>query len=134
MPLPTVDIIYTVVGTISMLLYIFVLSSIVYFRRRKELDFCSSFFTIFISLGIADIFARIINQLFTLMPNDSDLQQFYLTVINSDNLLWAKIAMFGAFFSAVAQYIGHLLISINRFMVLTFPFYHNQVRQLFFNL
>jgi multisubunit Na+/H+ antiporter MnhB subunit len=127
MPLPTAEIVYTVVGAISMIVYIFVLSSIIHFRRRNEVDFCSSFFAIFISLGVADILSRIMSQLFILLPYDSDLQQFYLSAGNADNNLLARFANFATTFPGCVQYIGHLLISINRFTVLSFPFAQKKV-------
>jgi hypothetical protein len=127
MPLPTAEIVYTVIGAISMAIYIFVLLSIIHFRRRNESDFCSSFFTIFISLGVADILSRIMSQLFTILPYDSNIQQFYLSAGNADNDLLAKFAIFVTFFPGYAQYFGHLLISINRFTALSFPFTQEKV-------
>jgi multisubunit Na+/H+ antiporter MnhB subunit len=127
MPLPTAEIVYTVVGAISMILYIFVLSSIIHFRRRNEEHFCSAFFAIFISLGVADILSRISSQLFTILPYDSDLQQFYLSAGNADNDLLAKFANFANTFTGSVQYMGHLLISINRFTAFTFAFAQKKV-------
>jgi multisubunit Na+/H+ antiporter MnhB subunit len=127
MPLPIAEIVYTVVGAISMILYIFVLASIIHFRRRNEADFCSAFFAIFISLGVADILSRISSQLFTILPYDSNLQQFYLSAGNADNDLLAKFANFATTYTGCAQYFGHLLISINRFTALSFPFAQKQV-------
>jgi hypothetical protein len=127
MSLSAADIAYTVVGTISMILYSFVLASIIHFRRRNEVDFCSAFFSIYISLGVADILSRIMSQLFILLPYDSTLQQFYLSTGNADNDLLAKFANFANTYTGGVQYMGHLLISINRFTALTFPFAQQEV-------
>jgi hypothetical protein len=120
--------VYTVIGAISMSLYIFLLASIIYFRRRKESDFCSSFFTIFISLAIADIGARITNQIFTILPYDANLQQFYLTAGNANGAFLAKYAKFSTYSFAYIQSLGHLLVAINRYTALSRPVDYDHVR------
>lgn len=128
MSLPSSEIIYTIIGTISLFLYIFLIVSLIYFRHRNsEIDFRSSFYSIFISVGIADCIQRIFNEYSTNLPFDSSLQYFYLNVSNGNDHVLPKIGTFTEYFCGYAQYFGHLLVSINRFTAMSYPLKHEKV-------
>jgi hypothetical protein len=90
-----------------------------------ETEFRSSFFTIFISIGIADICQRFVSEFCTILPFDAYLQTFYLTTANNNSI--AKIGLFMSYFLGYTQYIGHLLISINRYTAMSYPITHDKV-------
>jgi len=126
--LPPIEIVYTVIGTISMFLYIFLIAALLHFRvRRREIEYRSSFFTIFISLGAADILQRVTSQFSFTLPFDPNLQAFYLAVGNSNAHLLAKFGIFLANFLQFAQFGGHLLVSLNRYTAMSYPIKHEMV-------
>lgn len=124
---PIEIIVYTIIGTISMLLYTFLIVALLNFRRCNEKEYLSSFFSIFISLGVADIASRITAQFTLFLRFDPSLANFYLTVGNANAHILAKLANFLLNFLGNAQFGGHLLVSINRYTAMSFPLKYEKV-------
>ncbi len=126
--LPPIQIVFTVIGTISMSLYIFLIAALLHFRVRcREIEYRSSFFAIFISLGVADIIQRVSSEFTVTLTFDPNLQTFYLTVGNANNHLLAKFCVFLQNFLGVVQCAGSLLISLNRYTAISYPIKHATV-------
>jgi hypothetical protein len=92
--------------------------------RCREIEYRSSFFAIFISLGAADIIQRVSSEFTATLLSDPNLQTFYLTIGNANNHLFAKFCVFLVNFLGVAQCAGNLLISLNRYTAISYPIKH----------
>jgi hypothetical protein len=118
------DIILVIFVSISIPVYI-VLIATALLNRSKE-PFRSAFFTLAVSLGVSDIFMIFHEYFFIKTAEWGWCKEFWLTYGSRGSFLaFYSIAM--AFALAAAQFLGVLLLSINRFTAIVFYSKHARV-------
>lgn len=118
------DICMLIFVSISVPFYILFLLCIL-INRRKE-PFNSTFFTLCLSLGVADIATLIHSYVFVKTPGWSWGHVFWVTYGSRGSFLalYSNALMWGL---ALAQHIGVLLIAINRFTAIALSLRHENV-------
>jgi hypothetical protein len=108
------------IGAISLIFYALLIGFLL--RHRKE--FNSSFYKMFISLSLANMFQRIITGFFLLFPYDGFFPALFAS--NFDGFL-PVFAYFLNHWAGVSQAFGHLVMAINRWSAMKYPFEYESV-------
>jgi hypothetical protein len=117
----TIAVICTSIGAFTIVIYSVLIAFLIAYRHQ----FNSSFYKIFISLGIADILQRIFTEFFLFFPYDGVLTAFF------ESNLTGFVPVFGFYmirFMQIAEALGHLLMAANRFTAMKYPFQFATVR------
>ncbi len=117
----TVAVICISIEAVTIVIYSALIAFLIVYRHQ----FNSSFFKIFISLGVADIFQQIFTEFFFFFPSDGVFSEFF-----SVNLT-GFIPLFGVYmnrFMSIAEAFGHLLMAVNRYTALKYPVQYATVR------
>ncbi len=109
------------IGAFTIVIYSALIAFLIAYRRQ----FNTSFYKIFISLGVADILQRIVTELFIFFPIDGVLSAFFAT--QSIGFI-PVFGMYTNHFVGIAEAIGHLMMATNRFTALNYPFQYATVR------
>ncbi len=108
-----VSLVYVIFST---LLYIFVMLTIFY-CRKKEPHFKNSFFHIWMALGMADLSHAAVFWFSSKIPLMGFMDNFFLTAGRK----FAKIIMYFMFGTHFNQVLGIAALSVNRFTALIYP-------------
>lgn len=105
-----INIILFIYAVLSLVLYIAII--VLLLLRRKQKNFDSAFYKIFISLGLVDIL-QLINSYITLR---CPIIGLFPTLYSSGFATWlAKYACFAVWYFIFGQFIGNMLLGINRY-------------------
>lgn len=124
--MPTFDIYWStlaVFGIISFILYVFIMITII--RYRKKSEFKSSFFVLWVSLGVADCYMFLHSYFFMRLPLLAVFTDFFDTHKTGFVPVYALIAVHYIFW---VQLIGNALFAINRYSALTNVTFYEQVK------
>ncbi len=111
-------------ATVSAPFYIFVMLTILYYRK-KEPHFQNSFFYLWMALGMADLSHAAIFWFSCKIPLMGFMDKFFLTAGRQ----FARIILFFMFATHFSQVLGIAMISINRYTALIYPTKSEQVIQ-----
>jgi hypothetical protein len=117
----TLAVICKSIGAFTIVIYSLLIAFLIVYRHQ----FNSSFFKIFISLGVADIFERIFTEFFLFFPYDGVLTPFFSVHLTG------FIPVFGLYmnrFIGIAEAFGHLLMAANRYTALKYLVQYETVR------
>ncbi len=117
----TLAVICTSIGAFTIVIYSLLIAFLIAYRHQ----FNSSFFKIFISLGVADIFQRIVTAFFLFFPYDGLFSAFFATQSTG------FIPVFGLYmnhFISFSEAFGHLMMAANRYTALKYPLQYATVR------
>ncbi len=105
-------------------IYVVFLITLIKFRKKSPFD--SSFFAISFSHGVADVLMLIQSYMVYKFPQWDwlDLRNLY----RAHSTGWLPIyCVVGVWFFGTAQMFGIVILALNRFSALVFPFGHSQV-------
>jgi hypothetical protein len=121
----TISLISDIASFCTVPIYITIIYILVKYRKDENLK--SSFFTLIISVGAADI-GRVIFMFFgNKLAGYGWLAEVYMAI----GPLASRLNAIFAFFFGAAQAIGVFLIACNRFTAYVFPIKHRKVRYFF---
>lgn len=121
--------ILSVFGFISFVIYILIIATII--RYRKENDFKSSFFALWISLGIADCYMFLHSYILMRLPLLQIFGDFYKA---QETGFLPNYAIIGVYYMMAVQLLGNALFALNRYSALTNAALYEQVRRKFNNI
>jgi hypothetical protein len=117
----TLAVICNSIGAFTIVIYSLLIAFLIAYRHK----FNTSFYKIFISLGVADILQRIFVGVFFFFPTDGVLTAFF------ESNLTGFVPVFGLYmnrFIGISEAFGHLLMAVNRYTALKYPIQYATVR------
>jgi hypothetical protein len=111
-----------VLGVISFVVYLFIIATILRYRKSEDLQ--SSFFKLWISLGIADCLHFIHSYTLMRLPLLGIFHDFYAA---HDSGVMPVFALWFSHYLFQTQLLGNLLFAINRFTAVARMTKHDQV-------
>jgi hypothetical protein len=106
---------------VAVVVYIFLIAILIYYRKK---DFHSSFFKLFIALGISDILNRTFSGFFVFFALDGIFPSLFASNLTG---FFPVFGLFGNDMFEIAQAFSHVLLSFNRFTAMKYPMQHEHV-------